>query len=141
MKVKVLSEIRIMPQLIFIITMTLFCLGHYSFAQKSYEEIERRGVVIYPSDITSIGAKKWVEMAHNAGLNVIGLHSDTRLETLPKLKSFLKSKEGKIFLAECLKHNIDVEYEQHILMELLPRDLFEKHPEFFRVDKEGKTKW
>ena len=60
------------------------------------------------------------------------------MRPFPKLKTFLESNQGKVFLAECAKYNIDVEYEQHILMELLPRDLFEKHPNFFRVDKEGK---
>jgi len=100
--------------------------------------IEKRGVVLYPSDLTSVGCTKWVEMAKDADLNVIGLHSDTRLETLPKLKTFLESEQGKVFLTECKKYDIDVEYEQHILMELLPRDLFKEHPEFFRVDKEGK---
>ena len=101
------------------------------------ETITKRGVVVYPSDLTSVGCKKWVKMAHDSGINVIGIHSDTRLETLPKLKAFIESEEGKVFLTECKKYNIDVEYEQHILMELLPRELFKEHPEFFRVDKSG----
>lgn len=56
-------------------------------------------MVLYPSDLISVGCKKWVEMAHDAGLNITGLHSDTRLETLPKLKRFLESEHGKVFLA------------------------------------------
>ena len=74
-----------------------------SFKDSDYKDvgakIEKRGVVVYPSDLTSLGCKKWVEMANEAGLNVIALHSDTRLETLPKLKTFLESEQGKIFLA------------------------------------------
>lgn len=136
MVVKELSEIRMRNRLF--VLMILLSLNHYSFSQEPHYEIEKRGVVLYPSDITSVGCKKWVKMAYDAGLNVIALHSDTRLETLPKLKMFLESKQGRIFLAECKKYSIDVEYEQHILMELLPRDLFEEHPEFFRIDKEGK---
>lgn len=111
--------------------------SHDIFSQKSYDTVEKLGVVVYPSDLTSVGCKKWVKMAYDSGLNVIALHSDTRLETLPKLRSFLESEQGKVFLAECKKYNIDVEYEQHILMELLPRNLFKEHPEFFRVDKDG----
>lgn len=121
-----------------IFIMILICFNQYSFAQTSYIMDEKRGIVVYPSDLTSVGSKKCVRMAYDAGLNVIGLHSDTRLETLPKLRAFLESEQGKTFLSECKKYNIDVEYEQHILMELLPRDLFKEHPEFFRVDKNGK---
>lgn len=139
MNIKELINFRMRHKLFFTaIVMILICLSYNSYSQSSNLTIEKRGVVVYPSDLTSIGCKKWVEMANDAGLNVIGLHSDTRLETLPKLKAFLESTQGKVFLAECKKYNIDVEYEQHILMELLPRDLFEEHPDFFRVDKEGK---
>ena len=120
------------------LTTLLFQCSFNTENKNSVETVTKRGIVVYPSDLTSVGCKKWVEMANDAGLNVIGLHSDTRLETLPKLKTFLESEQGRIFLAECEKYNIDVEYEQHILMELLPRDLSEEHPEFFRVDKEGK---
>jgi hypothetical protein len=139
MTVKELSNLRIRDKLLFrVIVLVLFCLSHYSCSQTSNLMNEKRGVVVYPSDLTSVGCKEWVEMAKDADLNVIGLHSDTRLETLPKLKAFLESEQGKVFLAECKEYNINVEYEQHILMELLPRNLFEEHPEFFRVDKKGK---
>lgn len=97
-----------------------------------------RGVVVYPSDLISVGVRKWVDMAHPAGINLIGIHSDTRLETLPKLIAFLDSDKGKLFKSECEKNSIDVEYEQHILMEFLPRDLFAEYPKYFRVDKDGK---
>ena len=132
---------KVVKSSVFLFVVVILILGTVSSCkekQTNVETVSKRGVVVYPSDLTSVGCKKWVKMAHEAGLNVIGLHSDTRLETLPKLKAFLESTDGKIFLAECEKYNIDVEYEQHILMELLPRDLFEKHPEYFRVDKEGK---
>ncbi|GJM28763.1 MAG: hypothetical protein DHS20C17_13980 [Cyclobacteriaceae bacterium] len=118
--------------------MVLLFPSYDSFAQKSQIEVEKRGVVVYPSDLTSVGCEKWVNMANDAGLNVIALHSDTRLETLPKLKAFLESEQGEVFLAECKKYGINVEYELHILMELLPRQLFNQHPDFFRVDKNGK---
>ncbi len=125
--------------LLFLLGAILLAIANSCVDKKgSNEKVAKRGIVLYPSDLTSFGCKTWVEMAHDAGLNVIGLHSDTRLETLPKLKAFLESENGTVFLAECEKYKIEVEYEQHILRELLPRDLFDEHPEFFRVDKEGK---
>ena len=39
----------------------------------------------------------------------------------------------KILLYRFLKHD-----ELHVLQSLLPRDLFETHPEYFRMDTEGK---
>ena len=134
MKIKTIIKISY-SILVAVVLLSSSC---YSPAKKFQVKVERRGVVIYPSDITSVGYKKWINMAKDAGLNVIALHSDTQLETLPKLKIFLESDHGKAFLAECKKHNIDVEYEQHILMELLPRELFDEHPDFFRIDKDGK---
>ena len=77
-------------------------------------------------------------MAHDAGIDLIGIHSDTRLEPLSKLRAFLGSEDGHVFKAECARCGIDVEYEQHILMELLPRHLFSEHPEYFRVDEDGR---
>jgi len=124
--------------LISAILFSFYTIGINTCSQKSIVNIDRRGVVIYPSDIASVGSERWINMAKDADLNVIGIHSDTRLETLPKLRTFLASDIGQDFLEECKKNNIDVEYEQHILMELLPRELFDKHPEYFRLDKEGK---
>ncbi len=98
----------------------------------------KKGIVVYPSDLTSVGCKQWVRMAHDAGINLIGIHSDTRLETLSKLKSFINSEKGELFFSECKKYDIQVEYEMHILMEFLPREIFKDHPEYFREDKSGK---
>lgn len=128
--------LKVFPVLVWIVflTATVSC----SHNEKREEGVSKRGIVVYPSDLLSVGCEKWIKMAHDAGINIIGIHSDTRLETLPELKAFIESAEGKVFLNACDKYNIDVEYEQHILMELLPRDLFADHPEYFRVDNEGK---
>jgi len=105
--------------------------------QEVESSIPKKGVVVYPSDLTSIGSEKWVKMARDAGINVIGIHSDTFLETVPKLKGFLESQEGTTFLSACMKYGVEVEYEMHILKDLLPRELFKTHPEYFRMDKDG----
>jgi len=106
-------------------------------AQESSIPVGKRGVVVYPSDIISMGAEQWVELLENNHLNLLGIHTDTRLETLPKLKSFLSSEEGKTSLKECEKRNIDIEYELHVLQDLLPRSLYKEHPEYFRMDTAG----
>jgi hypothetical protein len=73
----------------------LFCLN--LFAQNPQTSIEKRGIVLYPSDITSLGGLNWVDLLINSNINLIGIHTDTRLEPLSDLESFLKSKEEKHF--------------------------------------------
>ncbi len=99
---------------------------------------EKRGVVVYPSDLTSLGAMEWVDLLNKNRLNLLGIHTDTKLETLPKLKSFLSGQEGKTLQKQCKEKGIDMEYELHVLQDLLPRSLFDKQPTFFRMDRTGK---
>jgi hypothetical protein len=104
-----------------------------------------RGIVVYPSDITSIGAVELVRFMREANLNLLGIHTNSLginpmnggFEDLPSLKAFLESKEGQLLLDECEKQHIEIEYETHALQEILPRELFDEHPEYFRMDENG----
>ena len=104
------------------------------------EVIKYRGIVLYPSDIISIGPSRLIDFLNEAQLNLLGIHCDTRFETIPVLKEFLASQTGKSLIKECKKNKIYVEFELHALKELLPRDLYNEHPEFFRMDKNGLRK-
>ena len=53
----------------------LLCLN--LFAQVPKLANERRGIVIYPSDITSLGALNWVDLLSKNNINLIGIHTDT----------------------------------------------------------------
>jgi len=104
-----------------------------------------RGIVVYPSDIASVGAINLIKFMREADLNLLGIHTNSLgrnpmtggFEDLPSLKAFLESEDGKLLLEECKKLNISVEFESHVIKEVLPRDLFDEHPEYFRMDKEG----
>ena len=98
----------------------------------------RKGIVLYPHDIESVGAARWVKWMKEAGLNLIGIHADTFFEPLPQLKAFLMSDNGQEFLSLCRQERIDVEFELHSLQNLLPREMFESHPEYFRMDSTGR---
>jgi hypothetical protein len=98
----------------------------------------RRGIVVYPSDIISLGTSKLVRLMRDADLNLLGIHTNTGAENLSDLKAFLESKEGLLLQEECKKKNISIEFESHALQEILPRDLFNEHPEYFRMDRDGK---
>lgn len=98
---------------------------------------ERRGVVVYPSDITSVGVGEWERRIDLSGINLIGIHAATSHEPVDVLENFVKSDVGKSFLEMCGRRGVDVEYEIHALQFILPRNLFDAHPEWFREDEEG----
>ena len=99
---------------------------------------QKRGVVLYPSDLISVGESEWVSRLRDAGINLLGIHADTVFEPLSQLEKYVKSPQGSNLLRLCAENGIEVEYELHVLQSLLPRDLFETHPEYFRMDTEGK---
>lgn len=90
-----------------------------------------RGVVLVPEDLT---LADWPQRAQAAGLTTIGLHHQHSPQAVVR---WVKSDAGQQFLESCRKLGIAVEYELHAIKELLPRDLFAKNPEFFRMDEKG----
>lgn len=104
---------------------------------KPLKEKEYRGVVIYASDVISNGLEEWSKRIDLAGLNVIGLHANSSQEKADSLIGFLRSDLGQSFLKMCSDKGVEVEFELHILQNLLPRDLFQTHPEYFRVNEKG----
>ncbi|MBI2947221.1 MAG: hypothetical protein HYY23_06215, partial [Verrucomicrobia bacterium] len=92
---------------------------------------QTRGIVLIPDDLTW---RDWPERAHRAGLTTIGLHHGVS----PRLVvNFIRSDNGQRFLDQCRRLNLQVEYELHAARELLPRDLFGKNPQFFRMNEKG----
>lgn len=88
-----------------------------------------RGVVLVPEDLT---LADWPERAKRAGLSTIALHPFP--ETVIK---WLSAEAGQAFLEICRTLGLEVEYELHAMRELLPRSLFEKDPDLFRMDAKG----
>lgn len=105
--------------------------------QKDDSPQQLRGVVIYPSDLISLGEETWVKMMKENDLNLLGIHTDTKFETLPKLKIYLESERGMLLQQLCKENDIAIEYELHVLQDVLPREHFAAHPEYFRADAEG----
>ncbi len=104
---------------------------------KATQMKERRGVVLYPNDITSLGVNEWAHRIDVAGINLIGLHAATFNDPIDSLKNFVQSELGQQFLRMCEGKGVDVEYEVHALQYLLPRDMFTVHPEYFPADSNG----
>lgn len=91
-----------------------------------------RGVVLVPEDLT---LTDWPERAKRAGLTTIGIHHQNSPQAVI---AWIGTDAGRRFLESCGKLGLEVEYELHAMKELLPRRLFDKNPEFFRLDERGK---
>jgi hypothetical protein len=90
-----------------------------------------RGVVLYPGDLT---LRDWPERARRAELTTVALHDGAAPSRVAR---FVQSEEGQSFLERCKQLGLEVEYELHAMLELLPRTLFEKDPALFRMNEEG----
>lgn len=90
-----------------------------------------RGVVLVPEDLT---LADWPDRARRAGLTTIGIHHQNSPQAVI---GWIKTDPGQRFLEVCRKLGLEVEYELHAMKELLPRRLFPKNPEFFRLDENG----
>ena len=88
-----------------------------------------RGVVLAPGDLS---LRNWPERAAGASLTTVALHAAPSAVT-----RFVQSEDGHRFLETCLSLGLQVEYELHAMAELLPRSLFGKNPEFFRMNEKG----
>jgi hypothetical protein len=83
---------------------------------------------------------QWIEWMKEANLNLLGIHPYFRksVQYLNKTIEFVKSEKGKQLLSLVKEAGIDVEYELHAISWLLPRKLFKKNPDWFRLNKLGK---
>jgi hypothetical protein len=90
-----------------------------------------RGVVLVPEDLT---LADWPERAKAAGLTTIGIHHQNSPQAVI---DWIRTDAGQRFLTACGKLVLEVEFELHAMKELLPRSLFAKNPEFFRLDEKG----
>ncbi len=93
-------------------------------------QFRTRGIVLTPDDL-SLG--DWPERAARAGLTTIALHPTPSVAT-----ACVATDAGQRFLKRCADLGIAVEYELHAMSDLLPRDLFERNPEMFRADADGR---
>lgn len=96
--------------------------------------VNRRGVVIHPHELD----EKWLDTMAALNLNVLGLHPVGGAKANETLENLLQSRERLQPLLELARRmGITVEYEMHSLSWLLPRALYNDHPEWFRMDENG----
>ncbi len=97
---------------------------------------QSRGVVFLYEDLT----ERWVDWAKEARLTNIGIHKiapSGHHGFLQELLDQLEEPEGRKMIHMLEKAGIQTEYELHSCEWLMPRDLFEKNQELFRLNEQG----
>ena len=90
-----------------------------------------RGVVVTAKDLSD-DSFDWPRVAAESGLTTLSTHIGPK-DVLP----FIASERGRRFLDACAARGLAVEHELHAMEYLLPRDLFAREPELFRMNEKG----
>lgn len=92
----------------------------------------KRSIVILYRDL----CEEWIDLLSRAHFNTLGLHFIPDRFEMDGYLDWIE-REGRPLIERAEAAGITVEHELHALRYLLPRDLFDTHPEYFRVDAEG----
>ena len=95
--------------------------------------INRRGIILAQDELDEIWEKRIID----ADINVLGLGPDFRVISPENMSKMLTEGEFGARIQRLRDHGVEIEWEFHALCLMLPRDLFESHPEYFRVNDEG----
>lgn len=93
----------------------------------------KKSIVILYRDL----CEEWIDLLDRAHFDTLGLHFiPDRFE----MEGYLEwlEREGRPLIERVEAKGITVEHEMHALRYLLPRELFDTHPEYFRVGADGK---
>ena len=93
-------------------------------------------LLIHPDELSD----RWISRAAENGVKRISLHPTggrTAHESLGALVAALETAEFRERIDRLCDSGVEIGYEFHAAGYLLPRELFDSHPEYFRVNEEG----
>ncbi len=85
-------------------------------------------------------SRRWIDRMADRGVDILGLHptgGKTAADSLKALVEALETAEFRKLLDYAAGRGLEIEYEMHAASYLLPRELFDSHPEYFRMDENG----
>ena len=95
-------------------------------------------LLIHPEELS----REWVDRLANQGVEVLGLHPVGGNSAADSAKRLMRQVEDPAFrslIDYAYEKGLQVEYELHAASYLLPRDLLETHPEYFRLENGERT--
>lgn len=96
----------------------------------------KSSMLIHPDELS----KEWIDRLVDAGVEAVGIHPCGGVKAHKSLENLLKqmtTSEFRDLIDYAKSKGLEVEYELHAMSYLLPRDLFDTHPEYFRENKDG----
>ena len=99
--------------------------------------MKRASLIIHPSELT----KKWVDRIADNKIPTLAIHPEggkQAYEHIGKLLDLLDSEQYRELLDYGAGRGLNIEYEMHAARFLLPESEFLSHPEWFRMNREGK---
>lgn len=88
----------------------------------------KKGIILIYTDLSD----QWLELLSKAGFNTVGLHTLYQCGGVQGLLDWLALPETQALLARFEARGITIEYQLHAVDWLLPRNLFDAHPNWFR---------
>ena len=95
--------------------------------------MKTKGIIIINKDFS----REWLDLLLKSGFNTVGLHSLYQYGGVEGHLNWWVQEETQNLIAEFEKNGIIIEHQLHAVDWLLPRSLFESHPEWFRVNDKG----
>ena len=98
--------------------------------------ILHKGVVVHPDEIT----QTWKKVILGSDIDILGIHpvgGGGSHERVRELAENGFAGEAAETVRELTSRGVGLEYELHVMSLLLPRGLYESHPEYFRLDENG----
>lgn len=92
----------------------------------------RRGLELVPEDLLSWD--HWLDEMKEAQLNLLVIHVARNLQ---ELADYADSDHFAALARQAERYGIDIEWAPHALKDLLPREHFAAHPEWFRMNTAG----
>ena len=93
-------------------------------------------ILIHPEELS----RRWIDRMAEQGVTILGLHpvgGRKAADTLGALLERLETPAFRELLDYAAARGLEIEYEMHAASYLLPRELFDSHPAYFRMDANG----
>jgi hypothetical protein len=90
-------------------------------------------LLIHPEELS----REWVDRLVLQGVEILGLHpvgGNSAAESARRLMTQVEDPHFRELIDYAWEKGLQVEYELHAASFLLPRELFESHPEYFRLE-------
>jgi len=96
----------------------------------------KASMIIHPDEVS----EAWIDRLADAGIGILGIHpvgGENAARSLQNLLETARTPAFRRLIDYARSRGLEVEYEIHAAGYLLPRDLFDTHPAYFRVNEAG----